>query len=88
MFLFTHFSFNFVSLCPLIYGGLNFMYICLKIKISIFFFFIMVPTLTNECCSLIVWQVTSLHEEKLGLQAENERLQERLQHAENIDDPR
>ncbi|PVD23382.1 hypothetical protein C0Q70_16650 [Pomacea canaliculata] len=38
-------------------------------------------------CHELDMQVASLHEEKLGLQAENERLQERLQHAENIDDP-
>lgn len=37
----------------------------------------------------VLWpQVTSLQEEKLGLSAENDRLQDRLQQAENVDDPR
>ena len=39
-------------------------------------------------CHELDMQVTSLQEEKTGLTTENDRLQERLQQAENVDDPR
>jgi protein HOOK3 len=39
-------------------------------------------------CHELDMQVTALQEEKASLSTENDRLQDRLQQAENVDDPR